>query len=96
MFNGKVMIINLIVGLIKKTYIGEYLPKPKPLGKNVKVKLDLSKYVTKADLKNATGVDTTEFATGTDLASLEWNVDELDINKLKTVPIDLSKLSTIN
>ena len=62
----------------------------------MEVKLDLSKYVTKADLKNATGVDTTEFATGTDLASLEWNVDELDINKLKTVPIDLSKLSTIN
>ena len=62
----------------------------------MKVKLDLFKHVTKADLKNATGVDTTEFATGTDLASLEWNVDELDINKLKTVPIDLSKLSTIN
>ena len=33
-------------------------------GGSVKVKLDLFNYVTKADLKNATGVDTLKFARG--------------------------------
>ena len=36
--------------------MSEYFPKPKSLGSNVKVELDLSNYVTKVDLKNATGV----------------------------------------
>ena len=31
--------------------MSEYFPKPKSLGANVKAKLDLSKYVTKGDLK---------------------------------------------
>ena len=35
--------------------MGEYFPKPNSLGGNVKVELDLSDYVTKTDLKNATG-----------------------------------------
>ena len=34
----------------------ECFPKPKQLGGKVKVKLDLSNYVTKANLKNAAGV----------------------------------------
>ena len=42
--------------------MSEYFPKPKSLGANVKVELDLSKYTTKADLKNVTGVDTSDFA----------------------------------
>ena len=36
----------------------------------MKVGLDLSNYATKADLKNATGVDTSDFAKITDLANL--------------------------
>ena len=36
----------------------------------MKVELDLSIYVTKADLKNAVGVDTSDFAKKTDLANL--------------------------
>ena len=35
-----------------------YFPKQESFGANVKVELDLSNYATKADLKNATGVDT--------------------------------------
>ena len=31
-----------------------YFPKPKPLGENVKVELDLSDYATKAHLKKQT------------------------------------------
>ena len=42
--------------------MSEYFPKTKCLGGNVKVELDLSNYATKADLRNATGVDTSHFA----------------------------------
>ena len=49
----------------------------------MKFELDFSNFVTKADLKNATGVDTSKFAQKFYLASLNSEVDELDINKLK-------------
>ena len=39
-------------------------------GGDVKVELDLSNYVTKADLKVATGVDTSNLAAKSDLGSL--------------------------
>ena len=42
--------------------MSEYFPEPKSLGGIVKVELDLSKYATKVDLKNAAGVDTSKFA----------------------------------
>ena len=54
--------------------------------------LDLSDYATKANLKNVTGVDTSKFAKKVDLASLKSNVDKLDIDKLKNVPIGLNSL----
>ena len=41
--------------------MSEYFPKPKSVRANVKVKSDLSNYETKADLKNAAGVDTSDF-----------------------------------
>ena len=39
----------------------------------VKAEFDLSNYATKADLKNATGVDSSKFAIKVDLASLKSN-----------------------
>ena len=48
--------------------LSEYFQKPKSLGANVKAELDLSNYATKADLKNATGFDTLDFAKKIDLA----------------------------
>ena len=42
----------------------------------MKVELDLSNYATKPDLKNATGVDTLQFAKEVDLASLKAEVDK--------------------
>ena len=61
MWDGKATIIFLTVGLIKKTeYLSEYFPKPKSLGANVKVELDFFHYATKADLKNAADVDTSD------------------------------------
>ena len=50
----------------------EYFPKPNFLGANVKVDLDLSNLATKADLKNATGIDTSKKV---DLANLKPVVD---------------------
>ena len=52
-------------------------------------------YATKADLKGGAGVDTSNLAAKIDLASLEVEVDKIDIDKLKTVTVDLSKLSIV-
>ena len=92
------MIILLIVGLIKKTLykMSQYFPKPyEPFGGDINVKIDLSNYATKDDIKNITHVDTSNFALKTNLANLKTEVDELDIDKLVPVPVDLSKLSDV-
>ena len=34
--------------------MSEYFPQPEPAGERVKAEIDLSNYVTKANLKNAT------------------------------------------
>ena len=62
---------------------------------NINVKVDLSNYATKTDLKNVTHVDALSFPLKANLASLKTKVDKLDINKLAPVPIDLSKLSDV-
>ena len=98
MSNGKDVIILLIVGLIKKILYKmiPYFPKPyRSFGGNVKVELDLSSYATKAELKNTTGIDTSKLAAKSDLASLKAVVDKIDVDKLKTVPVDLSHLSNV-
>ena len=68
---------------------------PQNFGGNIKVKVDLSNYATKTDLKNVTHVDTSSFALKTNLANLKTEVDKLDIDKLAPVPVDLSKLSDV-
>ena len=65
--------------------MSQYLAKPKSLEANVKSELDLSNYATKADLKHATGVDTSSFAKKTDLANLKSDVGKSDIDKLENV-----------
>ena len=74
--------------------MSEFFPKPKSLETNVKVELELSNYPTKADFKNAAGVDTLDFTKITDLANLKSDVNKLDIDKLKHVPSDLSNLKS--
>ena len=75
--------------------MSQYFPKPfRNLVGNINVKVDLSNYARKTDLKNVTHVDTS-FALKTNLASLKTEVDKLDIDKLVPVPVDLSKLSDI-
>ena len=60
----------------------------------MKVELDLFDYATKADLKNAAGVDTSDFAKKTDLANMKFEVDKLDIDKLKNMSSNLSNLKS--
>ena len=64
-------------------------------GRNINVKVDLSSYATKNDLKNATHVDTSRFALKPNLANLKTEVDKLGIDKLVPVPVDLSKLTDV-
>ena len=52
-------------------------------------------YATKDDIKNITHVDTSSCSLKTNLANLKSEVDKLDVDKLTTVPVDLSKLSNI-
>ena len=71
--------------------MSQYFPKPcKSFEENINVKFDLSNYATKTDLKNGTGIDTSNFSLKSNLASLKTEVDKLDIDKLVPVPVDLS------
>ena len=77
--------------------MSQYFPKPfnSHFGNSIKVKIDLSNYATKADIKNISHVDTSRFALKTNLSNLKTEVDKLDIGKLKPAPTDLSKLSNV-
>ena len=76
--------------------MSQYLPKPyEPFGGDVNVKVGLSNYATKTDLKNVTHVDVSSFALKSNLASLKTEVDKPDIDKLGPVPGELSKLSDV-
>ena len=97
MSNGKVIIVHLIVGLTKKTLykMSQYFPNPyEPFGGNINVNVHLSTYATKDDIKNITHVDTSNFALKTNLSNLKTEVDKLDIDKLGSLPNNLSNLKT--
>ena len=72
-----------------------YYPPYKSSSNNVKVELDLTNYATKTDLKNITHVDVSSYASKTNLAALKTEVDKIDVDKLKTTPTDLVKLSNV-
>ena len=72
-----------------------YYPPCKSSSNNIKVELDLSNYATKDDVKNITHVDVSSYATKTNLAALKTEVDKIDVDKSKTVPDDLAKLSNV-
>ena len=75
--------------------MSQYFPKPyEPFGGDIKVKVDLSNYATKTDLKNTTGIDASKLAAKSDLVNLKAEVDKLDIDKLKSVPTNLSYLKS--
>ena len=56
-----------------------YFPKPyESFSRDINVKVDLSNYATKADIKNITHIDTSSFALKTNLATLKTEVNKLD------------------
>ena len=63
-------------------------------GGDINVKVDLSNYATKKDIKNITHVDTSSFALKSNLANLKTEVDKFDIDKLKILPNKASNLKT--
>ena len=76
--------------------MSKYFPKSfGSFGRNINVKVDLSNNATKTDIKNISHDDTSSFALKTNLANLKTEVDKLDIEKLVSVPVDLSKLSNV-
>ena len=76
--------------------MSQYFPKPyEPFGGDINVKVDLSNYATKTDLKNVSHKDVSSFALRSNLANLKTEVDKLDIDKLTPVPNDLAKLSNV-
>ena len=77
--------------------MSQYFPKPfnSHFGDSIKVKIDLSNYATKADIKNISHVDTSSFALKTNLANLKTKVDKLDIGQLAPVSVGLGKLSDV-
>ena len=76
--------------------MSQYFPKTYELfGEDINVKVDLSNYATKIDLKNVSHVDVSSFALKSNLVSLKTEMDKINADKSKTVPVDLAKLSNV-
>ena len=75
--------------------MSKYLPPYRGTSNGIKAELDLSNYATKTDLKNIMHIDVSSSATKTNSAALKSEVDKINIDKLKTVPNDLAKLSNV-
>ena len=76
--------------------MSQYFPKSYgPFGGDVNVKVDLSNYATKTDLKNISHVDASSYALKSNLANLKTKVDKVDIDKLTPILNDLSQLSNL-
>ena len=80
---------------IDKKDMSQYFPPYRNSRESLRVKLDLSSSATKTDLNSMTHVDVSSFALKSNLDSLKTEVDKIDVDKLKTVPVDLSKLSNV-
>ena len=109
MSNEKVMIVDLIARLIKNTQcnsidcvkMSQYFLKPyEPFDGDINVKVDLSDYATKTDIKNISHIDKLDIdklkRLLNNFSNLKSKVDKLDIDKLVPVSVpDLSKLSIV-
>ena len=76
--------------------MSQYFPNSnEPFGRDIKVKIDLSNYATKTDIKIISHVDTSSFALKSNLGSLKTEVGNLDTDNLVPVPVDLSKVRDV-
>ena len=75
--------------------MSKYFPKPyEPFDGDINVKVDLSNYATKTNIKNISQVDTSSFTLKSNLASLKTEVDQLNIDNLKSLPNKLINLKS--
>ena len=75
--------------------MSQYFPKPyEPFRGDINVKVDLSNYATKTDLKCVSHVS--RFVVKSNLASLRTEADKLDFDKLVPIPVDLGKFCNID
>ena len=72
-----------------------HYPPYKNNSNNIKVELYLTNYATKDDVKNITHVGVSRYEDKINLAALKAEVDKIDVDKLKTVPDDLAKLTNV-
>ena len=73
--------------------MNQYFPKPyEPFDGDINIKVDMSNYATKTDIKNISHVDTSSSALKSNLPSLKTEVDKFDIDKVKLLPNNLSNL----
>ena len=89
----KLLVVFMIENYKRVYYKMSYYPLYKSSSNNIKVELDLTNFTTKTDLNNITHVDTSSFASKTNLAALKTEVNKIDIDKLKTALVDLAKLT---
>ena len=73
----------------------QYFPPYENTINNIKIELNLGNYATKDDVKNITHLDVSSYAIKTNLAALKGEVDKIDVEKLKTTPADVAKLSNV-
>ena len=101
MSNGKVMIVHLVAGLIKKTQcnsidclkMSQCFPKPyEPFGRDMNVKVDLSNYAAKRETKNISHVDASNFALKSNIDKLKSLSNNLSNLKSKVDKLDIDKL----
>ena len=62
-----------------------FLKSYEPFGRDINVKVDLSNYATKNDLKKVPHVDVSSFALKSNLANLKTDLVKLNIDKLKQI-----------
>ena len=87
--------------------MSEYFAEPKYSGGRMKVELDLSNYTTKADLKNAAGVDSSKFTKTAKIKNIEDKMPDITnldtnttlnakVNEVKNKIPTLTTLATIS
>ena len=69
-----------------------YPEKDSHINDKIKVQENLSNYVTKKELKDATGIDTSNSTDTNNFVVLKADMDKIDISKLLCVPTHLDNL----
>ena len=87
MSKGKVMVILLIVGLMKKIYYKSVVDTFQLFLQLEMKLLVLSAYVTQEEFKNLTKVDTSDLALKTNVAEIKSRVDNIDVDKINSIDV---------